>query len=40
MDSNRESASVLAFVFLCITSLDPCHWFVTFSECCIETRAE
>jgi hypothetical protein len=40
MDCNRESASVLSFVILCIASLDPSRWFVTFSECCVETRAE
>jgi hypothetical protein len=40
MDSNRDSASVLSLVFLRIAGLDPCRWFVTFSECCVETRAE
>jgi hypothetical protein len=39
-DSYREPASVLSFVFLCIASLDSCRWFVNFSECCDETRAE
>jgi hypothetical protein len=40
MDPNRESAPVLSFLFLAPLLWDPFRWFVTFSECCVETRAE
>jgi len=40
MDSSRDSASALSFVFPCVTALDPRRWLVTFGECCVETTAE